>query len=62
MVFRYLPRHSVEARGMSVEASGRFGVARGVSAVVRRMPWRSVDTAVVLREKDKCYIPQVGHS
>ena len=32
-VFRYLPRHSVEAHGMSVEA-------RRVSAVARGMPWK----------------------
>ena len=55
-----VPRHSVEAHGMPVEALGRSAVAvecprlsverRGNS---RRMPWRSVDTATVLRQKDK---------
>ena len=39
-VFRYLPRHSVEAHGMSVEARGVSAVARGVSTVARGMPWK----------------------
>ena len=38
-VHRYLPRHSVEARGMSVEARGRSAVARAVSAVFSGTPW-----------------------
>ena len=45
---------------MSVETRGRSAVARGMSAVVmeclrhgREMPWKSVDTAAVLRQKDK---------
>ena len=52
-----VPRHSVEAHGMSVEARGRStGVECPRLSVERRgnsrgMPWRSVDTAAVLRQK-----------
>ena len=38
-VLRYLPRHFVEAHGMSVEA-------RGVSAIARGMPWKQLWNAV----------------
>ena len=48
-VLRYLPRHSVEARGMSVETRGRSAVARGVSAVVHGTPWTWPWTAVEVR-------------
>ena len=56
MVFRYLPRRSVEARAMfvearamSVDARGRPAVARGVSAVVRGTPWTWLWNAVGIR-------------
>ena len=35
-----VPRHSVEAHGIPVEARGRSAVAHEVSAVVRRTPWK----------------------
>ena len=70
-VLRYLPRHSVEARGMSVETRGRSAVARGVSAVVRGTPWIWPWNAVEVRghcrgappNKQIMYIPLLlrGH-
>ena len=57
MVFRYMPRHSVEANGIPVEARGVSAVARGVSVECRGnnhgMPWWRMGTAAVLRQKDK---------